>query len=340
MSFIPIKVSIIVPVYNVEPYLRRCIDSILAQTFTDFELILVDDGSPDNCPAICDEYVALDNRVKVIHKKNEGQASARNDGLRIASGEYIGFVDSDDTISKSMYKDMVACMEANDADIVVCGIENVDDNGVILNNWQNIEGNHVISKEEIFGEFYTRYYRQLRGSVCNKLYKRQIFDELQFPVGVLYEDSYVLVNTIDRAEKIAFINKNYYIYLSTRNNSTMHYKYSKQSFHSLLFVEKNYLFFSNNLYYGQKNYALEEYLNDFLKHQLMVSLTHKELKGELPVKMPIFRILVNKRICKMKKIVFLMSYFNAKIALKLCKKYFPECIHQYMKNDLNYDCES
>lgn len=95
--------SIIVPVYKVEPYLHRCVDSILAQTFTDFELILVDDGSPDNCGAICDEYAAKDSRILVIHKENGGLSDARNAGLDIAKGEYIGFVDSDDYISPQMY---------------------------------------------------------------------------------------------------------------------------------------------------------------------------------------------------------------------------------------------
>lgn len=99
-------ISVIVPVYNVEPYLRQCVDSILGQTFRDFELILVDDGSPDGCPAICDEYAKMDSRVKVIHKENGGLSSARNAGLDVAKGKYIAFVDSDDWIHPEMSETM------------------------------------------------------------------------------------------------------------------------------------------------------------------------------------------------------------------------------------------
>ncbi|MCB8516908.1 glycosyltransferase, partial [Enterococcus durans] len=98
------EISIIVPIYNVEQYLRKCVDSILAQTFTDFEVILVDDGSPDNSGAICDEYAKLDSRVRVIHKENGGLSDARNAGIEIAKGKYLGFVDSDDFIDKDMYE--------------------------------------------------------------------------------------------------------------------------------------------------------------------------------------------------------------------------------------------
>lgn len=119
------KLSIIVPVYNVEPYLRRCVDSILNQTFSDFELILVDDGSPDSCGAICDDYAARDRRIKVIHKANGGVSYARNEGLDIAQGEYIGFVDSDDYIHPKMYEILVGVIEREQVDLVQCGYQRV-----------------------------------------------------------------------------------------------------------------------------------------------------------------------------------------------------------------------
>ena len=111
------ELSIIVPVYKVEPYLRRCIDSILAQTFRDFELILIDDGSPDNCGAICDEYAAKDSRIIVIHQKNQGVSAARNAGLDIAKGTYLGFVDSDDWIEPEMYETMIATAKEKQVDV-------------------------------------------------------------------------------------------------------------------------------------------------------------------------------------------------------------------------------
>ena len=114
------KISIIVPVYKVERYLENCIESIINQTFKDFELILVDDGSPDRCGLICDNYAKKDERIKVIHKKNEGLSAARNSGIQIAKGEYIAFVDSDDCINKNMYETLYDTAIENKSDIVVC----------------------------------------------------------------------------------------------------------------------------------------------------------------------------------------------------------------------------
>ena len=113
------QISIIVPVYNVEPYLHKCIDSILAQTFTDFECILIDDGSPDNCPAICDEYATKDNRIILLHQKNAGVSAARNAGLNIAKGEWIGFVDSDDWIEKNALELLYNKQRETSADIII-----------------------------------------------------------------------------------------------------------------------------------------------------------------------------------------------------------------------------
>ena len=114
-------ISVIVPVYNVEPYLKQCLDSIIAQTYTNMEIIIVDDGSPDNCPAICDLYAKADNRIKVIHKENGGLSSARNAGLEIAAGEYIGYIDSDDYIAPGMFEKMMLAMSCHsNAGVVTC----------------------------------------------------------------------------------------------------------------------------------------------------------------------------------------------------------------------------
>ena len=112
------KISIIIPVYKVEKYLSRCMDTILNQTLKDIEIILIDDGSPDNCPELCDEYAKQDNRVKVIHKNNEGLGFARNSGLEIATGEYVAFVDSDDYVKKSMFEELYNELKVNNLDVV------------------------------------------------------------------------------------------------------------------------------------------------------------------------------------------------------------------------------
>ena len=123
------KISIIVPVYKVEKYINRCIDSILTQTFTDFELILVDDGSPDNCPAVCDRYANQDNRVKVIHKKNGGVSSARNSALDIAQGEYITFCDGDDYYLEDWLLELYSAAQKNSTDITMGNFIEVTENG-------------------------------------------------------------------------------------------------------------------------------------------------------------------------------------------------------------------
>ena len=124
------KLSVIMPVYKAEEYIYRAVDSVLNQTYANLELILVDDGSPDNCGKICDEYVEKDRRVKVIHKKNGGQADARNFGIEAASGEIIGFVDSDDYIEPYMYQQMIDYMEQNSLDIVCADTKQVKENKI------------------------------------------------------------------------------------------------------------------------------------------------------------------------------------------------------------------
>lgn len=130
------KISCIVPVYNVEKYLRRCVDSILNQTFTDFELILVDDGSPDNSPAICYEYAVKDSRIKVIHKVNGGVSSARNVGLDVAKGEWICFVDSDDLIEADYMQKMYEAAINNNSDFIMCGIHQIAGYETLKNNYK------------------------------------------------------------------------------------------------------------------------------------------------------------------------------------------------------------
>ena len=125
-----VLVSVVVPVYKVEKYINKCIDSIINQTYKNLEIILVDDGSPDRCPQICDEYAKKDNRIKVIHKKNSGLGAARNTGIDAAKGEYIGFVDSDDWIMPNMYEEMVNCCENYQVPICECTISFIDENGI------------------------------------------------------------------------------------------------------------------------------------------------------------------------------------------------------------------
>ena len=130
------RISVIVPVYKVEPYLRKCLDSIVNQTYRNLEIILVDDGSPDNCGRICDEYAERDNRIRVIHQKNGGVSSARNEGLKIASGDWIGWVDSDDWIEPDMFEYLLENAKKSKADIAVCSRKEWYKDRCILRKWE------------------------------------------------------------------------------------------------------------------------------------------------------------------------------------------------------------
>lgn len=170
--------SIIVPIYNCEKYLSRCIDSILDQTFTDFELILVNDGSKDDSGMICEDYAQKDSRIVVIHKENGGVSSARNMGLRIASGKYISFVDADDTIDKQFLSTLID--ENIDVDLIICGFTEIDSySNVVTNNLYNIPSEQIFNFSEIKTHIISSTYTSsnLTNSCCNKLYKKSIIDD-------------------------------------------------------------------------------------------------------------------------------------------------------------------
>ena len=217
------KLSIIVPVYNVEPYLRRCIDSILAQTFTDFELILVDDGSPDNCPAICDEYADKDPRIVVIHKENGGISDARNAGLDISRGEYIGFVDSDDFIHPQTYEIAIRIASEQEADVVQWGylqfscISEIESQTFI--NKENIDLKIVDSKY-VVENYYPHNRFLIHHVLWTKVFKRRVFNNIKFPKGVINEDSYILLQTLDASTKYVIIEEKLYYYYQ-RSDSIM-----------------------------------------------------------------------------------------------------------------------
>jgi len=178
-------ISVIVPIYKVEKYINQCIDSILAQTYKNLEVILVDDGSPDNCPKICDEYAKLDNRIRVIHKENGGLSDARNAGLEIAKGEYIGFVDSDDWIAPDMYEYMYNGIQKYSADIVSCGYFECLDKSNFAGGYYNPEDRLYKEKEAIEALLLLK----IPNYAWNKLYKRSLWtDDIRYPKGRLYED--------------------------------------------------------------------------------------------------------------------------------------------------------
>lgn len=213
-------ISVIVPVYKVEPYLRQCVDNILGQTFRDFELILVDDGSPDCCPVICDEYAEQDSRVKVIHKENGGLSSARNAGLDVAKGDYIAFVDSDDWIHPEYLVQLMNAIQSQNADMAVCNI--IPSYPPDYTGWKRKAS--VLEYEKLtqqqMADRLTEKANWFYVVACNKLYRRGIWDGLRFPEGFIHEDEAVIHRVIGKCEKIAVIPETLYFYRQLTSSIT------------------------------------------------------------------------------------------------------------------------
>lgn len=213
-------VSIIVPIYKVEPYLRRCLDSIVNQTYTNLEVILVDDGSPDNCPQICDEYAVKDRRIVVIHKKNGGLSDARNAGLDICKGEYVSFVDSDDWVNEEYIEKLISIITKERADIAIG--ENIQANQAIQE--QNVKAiTKTISSKEALIHLFSQYHIAFTVS-WGKIYKRHLFSALRFPVGKFHEDEFTTYILLNNAKKIAYTSQILYFYFQ-RPNSIMGYQH-------------------------------------------------------------------------------------------------------------------
>ncbi len=212
-------ISIIIPVYNVEKYLPRCLNSVIAQTYTNLEIILIDDGSTDASGKICDEYARKDSRFKILHKGNQGLASARNDGLRMATGEYIGFVDSDDYIEKDMFECLYNLITRDNADISMCDM-------FIERKGKWVESNVIdtpykcVTRSEIFKFPIWRV-------VWNKLYRSSGLKNICFKEGISYgEDTLFSFELITNVNKVAIGNKKKYYY--AQNNLSITHKFKKR----------------------------------------------------------------------------------------------------------------
>ncbi len=216
-------ISIIVPVYKVEPYLDSCVESLVNQTYENLEIILVDDGSPDNCGAMCEAWAARDPRVRVLHKENGGLSDARNCGLAAAKGDYIGFVDSDDYVDATMYQCLYEDMQRQGSDISACGVLQVWDDGTtksfigvgcqVLNNHEAMEA----LLQETF----------LKQPVWYKLYKKEVVEGILFAKGKCHEDVFWTYQPIARAKKVSVFDTPLYFYRQ-RSGSIMGEPFSKK----------------------------------------------------------------------------------------------------------------
>ena len=238
------QIAVIVPIYKVEPYLRRCVDSILAQTFTDFELILVDDGSPDNCGAICDEYAQKDARVHVIHQENGGLSAARNAGIdwvfAHSDSEWISFVDSDDWVHPEYLERLLYAALDNDVGISICGYDetkgeepeiNADELTTQLWNPEDFFVEYVVNATVAWG----------------KLYRKECFQNLRYPIGRIHEDEYITYILLFSSSPIAYIKASLYSYY-INPQGIIRSVWSRKRLDALAAFEQQLKFFAKNRY--------------------------------------------------------------------------------------------
>lgn len=247
-------ISIIIPIYNVEKYLSQCIDSLIAQTENDIEIILVDDGSPDACGKICDEYAKTDERIVVIHQPNKGVSAARNAGLNIAKGEYIGFVDPDDWVAPEMYGEMLKAIRSKDVELIICGYDYYDEDGNVDEKRKYFERpNELISQKEILRRF-ADMPPSIRHGVCNKLFKKTLL-HTQFKEGLhSSEDVLFLTEYVQNVRQAVVIHKPYYKN-RVRDGSATHGGLSVDSLASSLMVHDKMYEDSIKLYPELKSYC-------------------------------------------------------------------------------------
>lgn len=249
------KISIIVPVYKVEEYLDRCIKSIINQTYNNLEIILVNDGSPDNCGNICANYALEDSRIKVIHKENGGLSDARNAGIEAATGDYLGFVDSDDYIHPQMYEILYNKLIVSEADISICKY--------IATTKQDIDTaipeNHIQSytNREALNELFT-----FKGPdfviAWNKLYRKDLFSQIRYPKGKIREDEFTTYKLLYLAKKIVYSDATLYYYFQSPNSIMRKKSFKKESDYAEA-MEERLLFFKNETLTEEYQLALRRY---------------------------------------------------------------------------------
>lgn len=228
------KISVIVPVYNVEQYLERCVDSIINQTYTNLEIILVNDGSTDNSGKLCDELAKKDERIRVIHKENGGLSDARNRGIDESESDLVGFIDSDDYIDSDMYEVLLKNLNDTDANLSMCALYDV---------YNNTPEAQVTNKEtwKLSSEQAIKMVMEakiLSVTAVNKLYRKSLFTDLKFEVGKIAEDAFIMIKLLDKCEKIVATNEKKYYYVH-RENSITTQKFSTKFLNVIEAYEQN-----------------------------------------------------------------------------------------------------
>lgn len=309
-------ISIIVPIYNVEKYLKRCIESILNQDFKEFELILVNDGSTDNCGEICNIYKNKDKRIRVIHKKNGGLSSARNVGLDFAKGKYIAFVDSDDYINKNMYHILYKNLIKTNADISICNFNYVNDNDIVdinqpIDNYDYSIFNNIDALNQLYLENKAKMV-----TAWNKLYKKELFKDLRYVEGRVHEDEFIIHKLLYNSKKIVFTNGALYYYVQ-REGSITQSKFNIKKLDAVYAFKERFEFFREKKLIELQFKAQEKYIYLFFFNYYEAKIKLKNCNEEL-IKLKndynrtLISVLMNPYFIWKQKILFILFFINPK----------------------------
>lgn len=285
------KLSVIIPVYCVEQTLERCLQSVAAQTIADMEIILVDDGSTDSCPTLCDQWADKDCRIRVIHKANSGLSDARNAGIDVATGEFITFVDSDDYLADNTYPPLLSMM--SDCDILEFSIANK----LAL---------HDRTYNDI-GEYWLRERVYRHTYAWNKIYKRQLFENIRFPKGKIFEDAYTLPKLLQKANRVRTTSSGFYHYswnpngISVTADATKLAQLLEASLNNQMPMDDNYYMYIANL----QTYVTEKTGAPILLSERHVDLSN--LTGKLKIKAFLLNTLGINILCRINKIIHLFK---------------------------------
>lgn len=314
-------ITVVIPIYKVEQYINECIDSILKQSYSNLEIILVDDGSPDRCGEICDEYMKKDNRVKVIHQENKGLSGARNSATDVAKGEYITYVDSDDWISENMIEILYDAISTNNTKIACGAFESFFEDGTIATNSHNNE-TFIYSKQEALDCFLFNEY--ITPCVCGKLYDIKLWNNIRCPEGKLFEDQFTTYKILNLCEKVVFVTKPLYHYRK-RKGSIGHSKFDKKTYQLYDAIHEEYNFISSK--YGEQcpNIAVARTTWEVVFVNMMISNNYrdKEVITEVQkfARNNIKKIMQCQYISKVRKIQILMFAYSFTIYVQFYKLY-------------------
>lgn len=303
-------ISVIVPIYKVERYLKKCIDSIINQTYKNLEIILVDDGSPDSCPKICDEYEKKDSRIKVIHKQNGGLSDARNAGIDVAKGDYIAFVDSDDYIEQDMYEMLYTILKKYNADISISSRYIVNEDGKRFAYTSKDSNILDMDAKEALRRIFS--FKDFDMSSCDKLYNIRLFKDIRYPCGKLNEDYYVIPQLFHKSKKIVYIPIPLYNYLQRQGSITKGkevkldiidaskflFEFYNKNYKELLYVADTILAFAyvsvvnNHIINGKKmNNDLKQEAKTVVRQKLVSVLKNENIT--VTKKLQIFLLAIN-----------------------------------------------